>query len=114
LEVNLPKGECEYYLASGDKPDVIFLGKTITVAVEVKSRISNDADLQRGVYQCVKYRAVIRAEQKARKEIPNGLAMLVTESVLPPSVLKLAELFDIPFRYLDPIFRNVKKGRTYA
>ncbi|MBP0574725.1 hypothetical protein J8J27_28860, partial [Mycobacterium tuberculosis] len=32
------------------------------VAVEVKSSISNDVDLIRGLFQCVKYRAVMKAE----------------------------------------------------
>ena len=96
LDLKLPKGNCEYVLASADRPDVIFEGKDILVVVEVKSRISNDADLQRGIFQCVKYRALIRAEQKSRQEVPNGIAVLVTQRHLPLTHKKLAELLDVP------------------
>lgn len=96
LDVKLPKGDCEHVLASADRPDVMFVGKLLTVAVEAKSSLSNDIDLQRGVFQCVKYRALIRAEQKARKEVPNGLAILATERALPPPILELADLLDVP------------------
>ena len=33
------------------------------IAVEVKSRISNDADITRGIFQCVKYKVVLEAMQ---------------------------------------------------
>jgi len=31
----------------------------------------------RGVYQCMKYRAALRAEQLAMRSVPNGEAVLV-------------------------------------
>ena len=33
------------------------------IVVEVKSEISDDADILRGIYQCVKYDAVLKAER---------------------------------------------------
>lgn len=50
-------------LPSGDKIDVLFDAPGRLVAVEVKSSISNDVDLTRGLFQCVKYRAVMEAER---------------------------------------------------
>jgi len=46
--------------------------------VEVKTSKCSEDELQRGVYQAVKYRAVLRAEQKAIRHVPNGEAVLVS------------------------------------
>jgi hypothetical protein len=71
-------GESEYRLSSGDKLDVHFGTLARRLAVEVKpSRASLD-EFQRGVYQVVKYRAVMRAEQIAKALIPQAEAVLVT------------------------------------
>jgi len=78
----------EYELPSGDRLDVaLFLGSK-TIAVEVKSRISNEYDLQRGVYQCVKYKAVLEA-MDLRSDPPVD-AVLVVETEIPSSVKQLA------------------------
>ncbi|WP_205028108.1 hypothetical protein [Oleisolibacter albus] len=64
--VGLPthtRGRTEASLPSGDKIDVLFEAPERLVAVEVKSRISDDVDLVRGLFQCVKYRAVMEAER---------------------------------------------------
>lgn len=54
----------EYTLLSGDRLDVFLKLKDGTqIAVEVKSEISDDADILRGIYQCVKYDAVSKAER---------------------------------------------------
>ncbi|MFD9902468.1 hypothetical protein [Mesorhizobium sp. NPDC059025] len=50
-------------LPSGDKIDVLFHTTSRLVAVEVKSSISNEVDLTRGLFQCVKYRSVMEAER---------------------------------------------------
>jgi len=56
-------GLSEAPLPSGDKIDVLFTLRDRLYAVEVKSRISNDADITRGLFQCVKYKAVMEAER---------------------------------------------------
>ena len=48
-------------LPSGDEIDVVFETDDEYVIVEVKSEISDDKDIKRGLYQCVKYRAVVSA-----------------------------------------------------
>jgi hypothetical protein len=65
------------------------------LAVEVKSRRSNDLDLKRGIFQCVKYRAVLEAENKAGKIKSTVRACLVSERKLPNELARLAKLFDI-------------------
>ena len=100
--VGLPKaaapGNTEYIFPSGDRADVLFRHAQKAVAVEVKSKISNDADLCRGVFQCVKYRALVRAEQKAAAMAPTGKAVLVCDGHLPIDIRKLAKRLGIPFR----------------
>ena len=61
LGKSLAPGETEVVLPSGDKVDVLFKNDRCRIAVEVKSHISNEADLRRGLFQCVKYRAILRA-----------------------------------------------------
>jgi len=59
--------ETEVELLSGDRVDVVSVAKDGTIAIEVKSRDSNWNDLRRGVYQSVKYRAVIATQDVRRK-----------------------------------------------
>lgn len=71
-------GEIEKRLLSGDFLDVSFDQGNKWLAVEVKSALSNDDDLVRGLFQCVKYRAVIEASCKANnleKEVSSVLAL---------------------------------------
>jgi hypothetical protein len=88
-------GLTEHCLLSGDRPDVLFRNRGRLVAAEAKSRLSNDADIERGIYQCVKYRALLRAEQKATMRIPNGAAVLVTERPLSSDLRDLADLLQV-------------------
>ena len=62
------------------------------LAIEVKSRDSNWADLQRGIYQCVKYQAVLRAQERGERTIRT---LLVTESDLRPDLENLARRLGI-------------------
>lgn len=55
----------ELPLPSGDCMDVSFQTSGEWVGAEVKSRISSEADILRGLFQCVKYRAVMEAVQVA-------------------------------------------------
>lgn len=58
-----PKGHPEAPLPSGDRLDVLFNTGRRMLGVEVKSHKSNDVDLIRGLFQCVKYQAVMLAER---------------------------------------------------
>ncbi|MBB1087824.1 hypothetical protein H4F99_04895 [Lysobacter sp. SG-8] len=74
---NFSVGKNEKLLSSGDRLDVHFDNGKQRLAVEVKTSTCAEDELQRGVYQCVKYRAIVRAEQKAMRYVPNGEAVLV-------------------------------------
>lgn len=83
----------EVVLKSGDRVDVVIYGSEKTIAVEVKSRDSNETDLERGIYQCIKYRAVMAA-MDIRDE-PCIIPVLVTECALPGNLKNLAERHEI-------------------
>ena len=59
---NVAVKETEYVLPSGDRLDVYFELKDRThVAIEVKPSTSLEPDIIRGIFQCVKYQAVMDA-----------------------------------------------------
>ena len=82
-------GTTEYGLPSGDAVDVMFICGPEWIAVEVKSRISDEPDLVRGLFQCVKYRAVCRAQQAILGKEPDARAVLVIEGTLPRALLSM-------------------------
>lgn len=77
----------EFVLDSADRVDVLFRTASGVVAVEVKCRDSNIVDLRRGVFQCIKYRAVLQAMDIRGSDVIH--AMLVTEEVLPSEIKAL-------------------------
>jgi hypothetical protein len=94
--------ETEFRLDSGDRIDAVYHLENRTVVLEVKSRISNEVDLRRGVYQCIKYRAVKEA-MDVRKQVPVE-AFLVTEAKLPGEIIALLRLHDIR-HFIAPLVR---------
>ena len=73
--------QTEFLLDSADRVDVVYRGPSSTVAIEVKSSDSDNADLRRGVFQCIKYRAVMEA-MDIRSD-PKIISILVTQTRLP-------------------------------
>lgn len=102
-KVSFRSGHTEWLFASADCVDVMFEHEDGCMAVEVKSEISNDADLERGIYQCIKYQALLRAELKAKGLIPNGTAVLVTARQLPLQLQKLADLLAVRVLTVAPV-----------
>ncbi|WP_422133980.1 hypothetical protein [Endozoicomonas sp. ALD040] len=92
---NIISTEQEYLFASGDRADIVFSTDHNIYAVEVKSIRSNKDDLNRGIFQCIKYQALLRAEQRALGKPPTARAMLVTERELPLSLQNLADTLSI-------------------
>lgn len=93
---NVKHAATEEVLPSGDKLDVYFeLDNGDIVAVEVKSATSDDDDHKRGIFQCVKYQAVLEAMQSIRKTGNNITVILVTETELSTLNEKLAKQLKI-------------------
>lgn len=89
--------DTEVDLLSGDRVDAAYYCEDRTIVLEVKSRISNVVDLRRGVYQCIKYRAVKKA-MDVRESAPVE-AYLVTE--FDPKTTLETELRDLPGEIRD-------------
>lgn len=90
--------ENEHVLLSGDRLDVYFhLNDGKQIAIEVKSRISDDADILRGIYQCVKYKAVLAAECLAHGQNAKVDAFLVTETELSKDNRKTANMLSVKY-----------------
>ena len=85
--------ETEFVLDSGDRVDVVYFGQNLTVAIEVKSKDSDDSDIRRGVFQCIKYRAVLEA-MDIRSNV-NVVAILVTQKVVSGNVKALLSKHNI-------------------
>lgn len=78
--------ENEFILLSGDRLDVYFkLNDNTRIAVEVKSKISSDDDILRGIYQCVKYNEILKAENYVHGDPSKTRAILVIEGKLSES-----------------------------
>ncbi len=87
--------QMEYPLPSGDKVDVTALDKGTIWHIEVKSRTSQDPDVKRGIYQCVKYAAVGKAVEKAENSGRRVKSLLVVESKPSENVSALAKKLDV-------------------
>ncbi len=95
LAKTVPRGETEYNLPSGDSLDVFFGTGRRWVAAEIKSRISPREDIIRGLFQCVKYLAVMTAVQAAEGKPRNARVVLVLEGTLPPDLIELRSLLGV-------------------
>ncbi len=80
----------EFLLPSADKVDVHFRSEGWEIAVEVKSFKSNDDDLRRGIFQCIKYREILRALRRTEEKIPQVKSLLVIERPLPRELSDIA------------------------
>jgi hypothetical protein len=95
LRASIANGVNEYILPSGDKLDVLFREGDEWIAVEVKSRISDDADLVRGLFQCVKYHAVLEAFLLSTGRPSNARAVLVVSRPFPYELLPLKNVLGV-------------------
>lgn len=88
-------GEVEYQLPSGDSLDVLFRERRDWTAVEVKSRLSGVDDIARGLFQCVKYQAVVEAVQATERVPRSARAVLVLEAQFPEALVSLRNLLGV-------------------
>lgn len=88
-------GEGEKWLPSGDRLDVFFDAGGEWVAVEVKSARSDEVDIVRGLFQCVKYDAVLNAMLVTKQRDTMVRAVLVLGDRLPPSLLTMKHMLGV-------------------
>lgn len=95
LPVTTPFGIIEFDLPSGDTVDVLFQTDKQWTAVEVKSHISQEPDLIRGLFQCVKYHAVAKAQLASLGKKANVRTVLVIGKPLPDSLIPLKHVLGV-------------------
>lgn len=68
----------ELPLLSGDRVDAVHINSDFATLIEVKSRRSGEKDIERGIFQCIKYKAVFDAMQKgiASKKATNTVLLV--------------------------------------
>lgn len=90
--------ETEHPLPSGDSLDVYFeLSDGKHVAIEVKPSIAPDQDICRGVFQCVKYNAVMDALRKIECKGYEIEVLLVAAGKFSSQNKVLAEELDVKY-----------------
>lgn len=111
--------DVEHQFESLDEADVLFTDDQGLIVVEVKSNISNQQDMRRGLFQCVKYRALAEAEELVSAEEEDAAravaAVLVIETGrrIPASLRADAKTVGVKIVEIDPekIDRWAKKNR---
>ena len=96
--LHVDRSETEVPLESGDRVDVVYYAEGKTVVVEVKSIDSDEDDIRRGIYQCVKYKAVKRAHYRALGIRCSVRSLLVTERALDGELKQIAERLKVEWR----------------
>lgn len=81
----------EYPLKSGDSVDVVFEMPDEIIGIEAKSVRSGYDDLERGIFQCVKYRAVMEAEISVQAAERKVKCILVSENSLPRDLIRASQ-----------------------
>ena len=88
--------DMEHILLSGDRLDVYFvLNDGYKIAVEIKPSTSPDADVMRGLYQCVKYKTIMDAEDKVHGNKASNSTILAIGGELSPENRKVREVLGI-------------------
>ena len=95
------KGKVEYPLKSGDSIDVAFELNEQIVGVEVKSLRSGTDDLERGIFQCIKYKAVLEAENNIEGTNKTSNCILVLEGSLTKSLKRVSRKLGVK------VFENI-------
>ena len=101
LRKRLRPGETEAPLYSGDLLDVLFEDSRQRTAVEVKGRSAPRSDIVRGLFQCVKYEAVLNAEARVSGLRRDCEAVLALGGVLPRDLVDLGHTLGVK------VFQNV-------
>ena len=77
----------EYPLPSGDSVDVLVEARDLWIAVEVKAGGAPEHEILRGLFQCVKYRALLRAVAGVRRLETEAESILALGGTLPAALL---------------------------
>jgi hypothetical protein len=97
------KGQLEKLLDTFDEIDVWFMYPGEELAIEVKSARSKEWDRRRGLFQCVKYRALLEARSSLNRSQSLVRARLVSEVPLSKSLQSMARKFGVEIQVIKPL-----------
>lgn len=100
----------EYNLLSGDRLDIYFeCRKKQHYTIEVKPKSSPEADILRGIYQCVKYKAVMDAMRVVDNDNCENHTLLVFAGEMTDFVRQVAN--DLDVEYIEN-YSHCKRGES--
>jgi hypothetical protein len=97
------RGEKEKRLETYDEIDVWFMYPGEELAVEVKSVRSDDIDRERGLFQCVKYKALLLARTKLTNTKSLIRSKLVSEVPLTGKLARWARQLGVEVQIIKPL-----------
>ncbi|WP_279357001.1 hypothetical protein [Methylobacterium indicum] len=89
LSADHPKGQTERGIPSGDRLDVLFYHKGQICVVEVKPKNASPQEITRGLFQCVKYRAVLEAQATFNNQTNDVTVCLALAGTFPHKLIPL-------------------------
>ena len=89
------RAETEVWFPSGDESDAAFITDGEMLIVEVRPGEPEEPELRRALYQCVKYREVQRAADRAEARTRETRAALLVPAGLPPELADLVSRLDV-------------------
>ena len=101
LPNSLSPGEVEASLYSGDSLDVLFFDSNRRIAVEVKGASAPVGEVIRGLFQCVKYKAVLDAEARVAGSRADCEAVLALGGSFPDELTLLRHTLGVK------VFENI-------
>lgn len=110
---NIKKKEKERILLSGDRLDVYFeLDNGTKIAVEIKPFTSPDADILRGLFQCVKYKTILDAEDKVHSVLASNMVILVIGGELSPENRNVRDTLNITVKENIRVQKSISPVKT--
>ncbi|MCM1140150.1 MAG: hypothetical protein NC453_16415 [Muribaculum sp.] len=94
--------EIEHLLPSGDRLDIYLESKKgERIAVEVKPSNSDDSDITRGIFQCIKYKSVLEALSKADGSNAPVKTILVAARTFSDIHKRLIDVLGVQTQYIQ-------------
>ena len=95
IETDKVSATIEYVLPSADRIDLLIQHDNILTAVEVKSHLSSESDITRGLFQCLKYKALLSALVLLEKRSLSVESVLVVGKEFPGTLKPIQEVLAI-------------------
>lgn len=94
------RGKTERGFACADRVDVFFEHEQYPIAVECKTAYASNDELTSGIFQCVKYKALLEAEILCSEKKGTPKSILAVGRVLPNQHQRLATLLGVEWVFV--------------